>query len=415
MEETRGTRINAERTRQALETGADDGRDRLPVLHDDAQGRPGRCGPWPGHDDAVRVGGHRRAARRQPRARRRTRAGRNGRSAAGHPVGDRPAAGRRLLSPGRRRLAADAVARRSRGCPCRTSGSASRPRSRRRTGSRGSGCSRHALAAKRSTSVESDADRGRADKEENAGDRLIHDDPSTAGAAAPRCRRSPRAESLRRSVHACGTKVRDGPSAWLLRCAGDRADAAPASPAAADLPPDRRPAACSATRSASSPTSGSRPRAAEIDRTAEFPWDVKELLASHDILGLPFPEAVRRPRRRAPDRLPGDRADQPGLRDERPDPRRPGARRRCRSSSPARDEQKERWFPDLAAGRKLIAFALTEAEAGCDAAADPDPGRARRRRLGHRRREAVHQPGQRRRPDHRLRGHAIRTRRATSA
>src|SRR3954451_23848884 len=33
------------------------------------------------------------------------------------------------------------------------------------------------------------------------------------------------------------------------------------------------------------------PRAAEIDRTAEFPWDVKDLLASHDILGLPFPEA----------------------------------------------------------------------------------------------------------------------------
>jgi len=33
-----------------------------------------------------------------------------------------------------------------------------------------------------------------------------------------------------------------------------------------------------------------KPRAAEIDRTAEFPWDVKELLASHDILSLPFPE-----------------------------------------------------------------------------------------------------------------------------
>src|SRR5882672_8075205 len=31
------------------------------------------------------------------------------------------------------------------------------------------------------------------------------------------------------------------------------------------------------------------PRAAEIDRTAEFPWDVKELLAAQDILGLPFP------------------------------------------------------------------------------------------------------------------------------
>ena len=33
------------------------------------------------------------------------------------------------------------------------------------------------------------------------------------------------------------------------------------------------------------------PRAAEIDRTAEFPWDVKELLASHDILALPYPES----------------------------------------------------------------------------------------------------------------------------
>ena len=39
------------------------------------------------------------------------------------------------------------------------------------------------------------------------------------------------------------------------------------------------------------------PRAAEIDRTGEFPEDVRALLASHDILGLPFPERVRRSRR----------------------------------------------------------------------------------------------------------------------
>ena len=31
------------------------------------------------------------------------------------------------------------------------------------------------------------------------------------------------------------------------------------------------------------------------------------------------------------------------------------------------DEQKERWLPDLATGRKLAAFALTEPEAGSDA------------------------------------------------
>ncbi len=30
------------------------------------------------------------------------------------------------------------------------------------------------------------------------------------------------------------------------------------------------------------------PRAAEIDATAEYPWDVRELLAEHDVLGLPF-------------------------------------------------------------------------------------------------------------------------------
>jgi alkylation response protein AidB-like acyl-CoA dehydrogenase len=32
-------------------------------------------------------------------------------------------------------------------------------------------------------------------------------------------------------------------------------------------------------------------------------------------------------------------------------------------------QQQERWIPDLAAGRKLVAFAITEAEAGSDAAA----------------------------------------------
>src|SRR3979411_1691243 len=31
------------------------------------------------------------------------------------------------------------------------------------------------------------------------------------------------------------------------------------------------------------------PRAAEIDRTGEFPWDMKELLAQQDIFALPFP------------------------------------------------------------------------------------------------------------------------------
>ena len=31
------------------------------------------------------------------------------------------------------------------------------------------------------------------------------------------------------------------------------------------------------------------PRAAEIDATSEFPWDLKELLAKQDLLGIAFP------------------------------------------------------------------------------------------------------------------------------
>ena len=32
------------------------------------------------------------------------------------------------------------------------------------------------------------------------------------------------------------------------------------------------------------------PRAAEIDQTDEYPWDLRKLLAEQDILGLPFAE-----------------------------------------------------------------------------------------------------------------------------
>jgi alkylation response protein AidB-like acyl-CoA dehydrogenase len=109
-------------------------------------------------------------------------------------------------------------------------------------------------------------------------------------------------------------------------------------------------------------------RAAEIDRAAEFPWDVKELLAEHELFSLHFPEHLG------------------GL----------GAglltaclaieqiSRVCATSGlilavqglgglpillAGTDEQQQRWIPDLASGRKLVAFAITEAEAGSDAAA----------------------------------------------
>jgi alkylation response protein AidB-like acyl-CoA dehydrogenase len=119
------------------------------------------------------------------------------------------------------------------------------------------------------------------------------------------------------------------------------------------------------------------PRAAEIDRSGEFPWDVKELLARHDILALPFPEQHGG--------LGGDLLTVCLAIEE--------ISRVCATSGlilavqelaalplllAGSDAQKNRWLPDLAAGRKLIAFALTEAEAGSDVAA----ARTRARRDG---------------------------------
>jgi alkylation response protein AidB-like acyl-CoA dehydrogenase len=110
------------------------------------------------------------------------------------------------------------------------------------------------------------------------------------------------------------------------------------------------------------------PRAAEIDRQGEFPRDVKELLASHDILGLPFPEQYGG--------VGGDLLTVCLAIEE--------IARVCATSAlilavqelsalpillAGDDEQKQRWLPDLAAGRTLGAFGLTEPEAGSDVSA----------------------------------------------
>jgi len=109
------------------------------------------------------------------------------------------------------------------------------------------------------------------------------------------------------------------------------------------------------------------PRAAEIDKTAEFPQDVRTLLATHDILALPFEERYGGI---------GGELLSLCLAIEQ-------ISRVCATSGlilavqelgalpiilAGSDEQRERWLPGLAAGQQLIAFALTEAEAGSDVA-----------------------------------------------
>jgi alkylation response protein AidB-like acyl-CoA dehydrogenase len=110
------------------------------------------------------------------------------------------------------------------------------------------------------------------------------------------------------------------------------------------------------------------PRAAEIDRSGEFPEDIRQLLASHDVLALPFPSEYGG--------VGADLLTQCIAIEQ--------IARACVTSSlilsvqglgslalllGGSEEQKARLVPDLAAGKKLIAFGLTEPEAGSDAAA----------------------------------------------
>jgi alkylation response protein AidB-like acyl-CoA dehydrogenase len=110
------------------------------------------------------------------------------------------------------------------------------------------------------------------------------------------------------------------------------------------------------------------PRAAEIDHTSQFPWDMKELLAQQDILAMPFPgeyggiESSELAIVMAIEEL----------------------ARNCATTSlilavqqlgslpiilAGNDEQKRKYLPPLASGEWLAAFGLTESGSGSDASA----------------------------------------------
>ncbi|GAC1400720.1 MAG: acyl-CoA dehydrogenase family protein [Ktedonobacteraceae bacterium] len=110
------------------------------------------------------------------------------------------------------------------------------------------------------------------------------------------------------------------------------------------------------------------PRAAEIDRTGEFPWDMKELLAQQDILAMPFPVEYG-----------GIGASELSIVMAIEE-----LSRCCATtglllavqqlgSTPillaGTDAQKRKYFPKLATGEWLAAYGLTESGSGSDAAA----------------------------------------------
>jgi alkylation response protein AidB-like acyl-CoA dehydrogenase len=109
------------------------------------------------------------------------------------------------------------------------------------------------------------------------------------------------------------------------------------------------------------------PRAAEIDRSGEFPEDIRQLLASQDVLALPYPVEHGG--------LGADLLTQCLAIEQ--------IARACVTSSlilsvqalaslplllAGTPEQHKRFIPNLASGKTLAAFALTEPEAGSDAA-----------------------------------------------
>jgi len=110
------------------------------------------------------------------------------------------------------------------------------------------------------------------------------------------------------------------------------------------------------------------PRAAEIDHTAEFPWDMKELLAQQDILAMPFPVEYG-----------GIGASELAVVMAIEE-----LSRHCATTGlilavqqlgslpillAGNEEQKQKYLPKLASGEWMAAFGLTEAGSGSDAAA----------------------------------------------
>jgi len=110
------------------------------------------------------------------------------------------------------------------------------------------------------------------------------------------------------------------------------------------------------------------PRAAEIDRTGEYPWDIRKLFAEHDLLGLPFPEERGGT---------GTGTLMLNIAVEE-------VAKACASSAlilmiqelgtlpiqlHGTEEQKQQWLPKCASGEWSPAFCLSEPEAGSDPSA----------------------------------------------
>ncbi len=111
-----------------------------------------------------------------------------------------------------------------------------------------------------------------------------------------------------------------------------------------------------------------RPVAAELDEKEEFPWDIMKVLAKSDICGIYIEEKYGG--------LGGKALELSIVTEELS--RACGGIAICFAATAlgtypiilyGSEEQKQKYLPDIASGKKLAAFALTEAGAGSDASA----------------------------------------------
>ena len=111
------------------------------------------------------------------------------------------------------------------------------------------------------------------------------------------------------------------------------------------------------------------PRALAIDETGEFPWDLKELLAQQDLLGTCFAEEHGGTALDTVAQciLVEEIARADATTSLIPIVQKLGALAIILAGS---KEQQDRYFPRLASGEWLVAFALTEAAAGSDVASN---------------------------------------------
>ena len=146
------------------------------------------------------------------------------------------------------------------------------------------------------------------------------------------------------------------------------------------------------------------PRSAEIDERAEYPWDVRKVLAEQDILGLPFPTEYG-----------GTGTGTLMLNMAVEEIAKVDAA--CAlilmvqelGTLPIQlfgsDELKERFLPRCATGEWSPAFALSEPEAGSDPAGMKTTAVKRRRGVGDQRHQELDLEPRRGRLLHLLRGH----------